>query len=69
VTDDGRATADPPAAGLCHTCRHARLVVSARGSTFTLCRLARVDPRFPKYPALPVTACDGWQARPPDVAP
>jgi 3-isopropylmalate/(R)-2-methylmalate dehydratase large subunit len=55
--------ADVPA-GLCETCRHARVVVSARGSRFVLCGLAAVDPRFPKYPRLPVVQCEGYA--PPD---
>ena len=49
------------AAGLCETCRHARIVTSARGSRFLLCSLSAVDPRFPKYPRLPVLACDGYE--------
>jgi hypothetical protein len=36
-------------------------VTSARGSSFTLCELSLVDPRFPKYPRLPVVACDGYR--------
>jgi len=51
-------TAEPPA-GLCATCRHARRVESARGSVFTRCALAETDPRFPKYPRLPVLRCEG----------
>jgi hypothetical protein len=46
--------------GLCQDCRHVRVVNSARGSTFYLCRLAEHDPRFPKYPRLPVSACAGY---------
>jgi hypothetical protein len=53
----------PPSAGLCHACRHARVVRSERGSEFTLCRLSRTDPRFPKYPRLPVVACEGHEPR------
>ena len=40
-------------------CRHARLITSARGSVFSLCRLSAVDPSFPRYPALPVLRCRG----------
>jgi 3-isopropylmalate/(R)-2-methylmalate dehydratase large subunit len=50
--------------GLCATCRHARRITSARGSTFLRCGLAAVDPRFPKYPRLPVLACDGYRPLP-----
>ena len=46
-------------AGLCSDCLHARRLESARGSVFLLCNLSLTDPRFPKYPRLPVFACDG----------
>jgi hypothetical protein len=48
--------------GLCATCRHARVVQSARGSTFYLCRLAEVDPRFVRYPQLPMLKCAGYES-------
>jgi len=51
----------PPEPGLCGACRHARRVVSARGSVFILCELSAVDPGFPKYPPLPVRACRGYR--------
>lgn len=44
--------------GLCRSCCHARLKISAR-SVFLRCALADQDPRFPRYPRLPVPACDG----------
>ena len=47
-------------AGLCGTCDHARRVESARGPVFLLCRLSFVDPRFARYPALPVLQCGGF---------
>jgi hypothetical protein len=50
-------------AGLCSRCVHVQLVHSARGSTFYLCRLSFTDPRFPRYPPLPVLACGGFQPR------
>ena len=46
--------------GLCWTCRHARVVATPRGR-FWLCRLAATDPRFEKYPRLPVLSCDGHE--------
>jgi hypothetical protein len=49
-----------PAAGLCETCRHRHVVTSGRGSVFTRCLLHDTDPRFPKYPRLPVTQCAGF---------
>ena len=48
-------------AGLCATCDHARLVTSARHSTFVRCDLSATDPRFPKYPRLPVGRCEGFR--------
>jgi len=50
--------------GLCASCRHAERVVSGRGSEFVLCALSRVDGRYPKYPRLPVVACDGYEPEP-----
>jgi hypothetical protein len=46
--------------GLCATCLHLRLLASPR-SVFVRCGLAATDPRFPRYPPLPVLACDGWR--------
>jgi hypothetical protein len=55
-------------AGLCNTCCHQQLVPNTRGSVFSLCRRARVEPeRFPRYPRLPVTRCAGYEARAEDV--
>ncbi len=47
--------------GLCASCRFRRDVTSGRGSTFLLCERSRTDPRFPKYPPLPVTRCAGYE--------
>ncbi len=52
---------EPPAAGLCRSCRHRRDVSSRRGSRFVLCLRSRDDPAFPKYPELPVTRCSGFE--------
>ena len=48
-------------AGLCADCTYALSVESARGSTFLLCELSRSDPRFTKYPRLPVLSCAGYE--------
>lgn len=50
-----------PRPGLCGSCRHAQTVVSDRGSRFWLCRLAKRDPSFRRYPRLPVRECDGYE--------
>lgn len=47
--------------GLCTECLHARRVVSAKGSTFWLCAKSETDPRFPKYPRLPMLRCEGYE--------
>ena len=43
--------------GLCSNCEHQRRIQSARGSLFILCEVALLDPRYPKYPHLPVLRC------------
>jgi hypothetical protein len=48
-------------AGLCADCVHARRVESSRASIFVLCELSRSDPRFSKYPRLPVLSCPGYK--------
>jgi len=47
--------------GLCSTCRHRKENRNDRGSVFLYCRKSEVDRRFPKYPTLPVRACDGHE--------
>jgi hypothetical protein len=54
---DAPVTTDP---NLCPTCVHVRRITSARGSVFLLCERARTDPRFPRYPRLPVLRCRGF---------
>lgn len=50
--------------GLCDDCQHARPIASAKGSLFLLCRLSESDPRFLKYPRLPVLSCAGYSPKP-----
>lgn len=50
-------TVDP---GLCGRCENARRIESAKGSVFWQCTLAKTDPRFRKYPQLPVLDCSGF---------
>jgi hypothetical protein len=54
---------DSPDPGLCGGCTHSVIVRSDRGSIFYRCKLAESDARFPKYPRLPVLACDGFEKR------
>jgi hypothetical protein len=58
--------------GLCGRCEHARRIVSGKGSTFWLCRRSETDPAYPRYPALPVVRCAGFEpetATAPDPTP
>jgi len=54
--------AHTPDPGLCGSCLNVRIIENRRGSRFFLCRLAEVDPRFPRYPRLPVLRCRGYAA-------
>jgi|HubBroStandDraft_2_1064218.scaffolds.fasta_scaffold69426_2 hypothetical protein len=56
-------------AGLCDACSHRHVVTSGRGSVFSRCLLHDRDPRFPKYPRLPVTQCAGFARKAPDGEP
>jgi hypothetical protein len=71
MTDPGGGPKPSPSdlarVGLCIACAHARAVVSAKGSTFWLCKLSATDPRFRKYPPLPVRACPGYQRGDPET--
>ena len=55
----------PPEVGLCVHGRHARRVVSGRGSLFLRCGRPDCDSQFPKYPPLPVLRCGGFGERAP----
>ena len=50
-----------PAAGLCDTCRHQRIVRNTRGSEFSMCERSKTEPEYPKYPRLPVERCRGYE--------
>ncbi len=56
---EGPVTSPPP--GLCGACRHSRVIETARGSVFRLCERSTTDPRFPRYPNLPVLDCGGFE--------
>lgn len=51
------------AVGLCLKCQYVRMVKNARGSVFFLCEKSKTDAQFPKYPAMPIIACPGYQKR------
>jgi hypothetical protein len=50
-------------AGLCDSCRHQKVVGNTRGSRFSLCERSKTDPRFVKYPRVPVARCAGYERR------
>ena len=56
-----RDTAGDPA-GLCRHCVRCRVVTTDR-SRFLLCERSLTDPRYPKYPVLPVLSCQGYEPR------
>ena len=47
-------------AGLCDTCKFQKIVRTTRGSVFSMCERSKTDPRYPKYPRLPVKECPGY---------
>lgn len=46
--------------GLCARCVAARRILTPR-SVFWLCARSREEPRFERYPRLPVRACPGFE--------
>jgi hypothetical protein len=58
-----------PYGGLCARCRHVRTLRSNKGSVFVLCGLAKLDPRFPRYPPQPVLRCSGFDPRSAETRP
>jgi len=46
--------------GLCGRCTYVQVITNDRGSRFYLCRRSFVDPRFTKYPRIPVLECEGF---------
>ena len=53
-------------AGLCATCRHLKENRNDRGSVFVYCLKSESDPRYPKYPPLPVVRCAGHEPAAPE---
>lgn len=56
-------------AGLCDSCALQRIVRTGRGSEFSMCLRHKDDPRYPKYPRIPVAACPGFTPREPQSSP
>lgn len=60
MKDESRPQREPPRS-LCELCRHVRVIESAKGSRFLLCKRSEREPEFPKYPPQPVVECRGFQ--------
>lgn len=50
-----------PDPGLCAACRHVHRNETRKGTVYWRCTRAATDPRFPKYPRLPVLTCPGFE--------
>jgi hypothetical protein len=48
--------------GLCGRCRHARVTRGRGPQRFWRCGRSDSDPRFARYPGLPVSRCAGFAA-------
>ena len=51
-----------PDPGLCAVCSHSHRNETRKGTVYWRCTRAASDPRFPKYPRLPVLSCPGFEA-------
>lgn len=49
--------------GLCSSCQFMIEQGTKRGTVFFRCARADEDPRFNRYPAIPVLRCDGFESR------
>jgi hypothetical protein len=63
VAESGDPARERNRVGLCFACLHARKMASDRGSVFYRCALAETDPRFAKYPRLPVLQCSEFKPK------
>ena len=53
----------PHPTSLCVRCEHVRLVTSAKGSVFLLCRASAANAAVPKYPPQPVARCPAFETK------
>ena len=49
--------------GICADCRHALVKETHRGTAYLRCGRAAWDDRLVRYPRLPVTDCEGFEAK------
>ncbi len=64
VEDPSESRPDGSPAGLCARCEHLRTQATRRGAVFFRCARADTDPRFLRYPPIPVRACAGFEPMP-----
>ncbi|MEM9189256.1 MAG: hypothetical protein AAGF12_08775 [Myxococcota bacterium] len=60
-TSGGSGAADHDPTGLCGDCVHCKRIETKRGSVFFQCLRAKTDPKYQKYPSLPVRSCPGHE--------
>jgi hypothetical protein len=62
MTDRRNARPRPaPPPGLCETCRFSRRIDARQGAVYRLCERSATDTSYPRYPALPVLNCRGFE--------
>jgi hypothetical protein len=61
MAENNQAADERVKVGLCADCLHARRVNSDRGSVFVMCERSKNEPRYAKYPPLPVVRCIGYE--------
>ncbi|MEY9890519.1 hypothetical protein ABIA31_004177 [Catenulispora sp. MAP5-51] len=64
--EPGRSLPVGPEPGLCAMCSHVHRNETRKGTVYWRCTRAADDPRFPRYPRLPVLSCPGFEARAPE---
>ncbi len=69
----GRSSTDPAAeqapVGRCLNCLYARVVGTRANDRYYLCERSIDDPRYARYPRLPMLTCDGHEHRAEIVTP
>ena len=46
---------------LCFSCHYGNHIISGKGSSFLQCQKHFENPRYHKYPVLPMVACSGYK--------
>ncbi len=69
MSDNDEQKFNGPGPGLCAVCRHVHRNETRKGTVYWRCTRAATDPRFPKYPRLPVLTCPGFERERSEPAP